>query len=83
MLLQIRLGDWSIQAIGSGLAFQQTNPVPGNFGSYSGISNLQVDIQKTNGPITVYLQAGTYAIPSIGMPYTRTCLLYTSDAADE
>ena len=65
------LGDWSIQAIGSGLAFQQTNPVPGNFGSYSGISNLQVDIQKTNGPITVYLQAGTYAIPSIGMPYTR------------
>lgn len=66
------LGDWSIQAIGSGLAFQQTNPVPGNFGNYSGISNLQVDIQKTNGPITVYLQAGAYAIPSIGIPYTRT-----------
>lgn len=66
------LGDWSIQAIGSGLAFQQTNPVPGNFGSYSGISNLQVDIQKTDGPITVYLQAGTYAIPSIGIPYART-----------
>ena len=66
------LGDWSIQAIGSGFALQQTNPVPGNFGSYFGISNLQVDIQKTNGPITVYLQAGTYAIPSIGIPYTRT-----------
>ena len=65
------LGDWSIQAIGSGLAFKQSNPVPGNFGSYSGISNLQVDIQKTNGPITMYLQAGTYAIPSIGMSYTR------------
>lgn len=64
-------GDWAIEAVASGLLLNQTNPFGGNLANYADFSNLQVDIQKKNGPLKVYIQAGTYSIPTLGQAYLQ------------
>ena len=64
-------GDWSIQAIATGLAFQQSNPVASNDSRYAGFSNLQANIQKTDGPLKVYVLAGSYSLTALGQAYSR------------
>ncbi|MGI9142640.1 MAG: outer membrane beta-barrel protein, partial [Fluviibacter sp.] len=65
------LGDWSVQGMATGLTFRQTNPVSINESSYSGFSNAQVIIQKTDGPVRLFAQTGIYTIPTLGMPFMR------------
>jgi hypothetical protein len=36
------------------------------------LSNAQIEIQTTSGPLQLYVQAGTYALPSLGTPYLRS-----------
>lgn len=36
------------------------------------VSNAQIEIQTTNGPLQLYVQAGAYALPSLGTPYLRS-----------
>jgi len=46
-----------------------------NFGdkTYRGdLSNAQVFVQNTQGPVQFYLQAGAYNQPALGVPYLRT-----------
>jgi hypothetical protein len=64
-------GNWSVQGVGSGLSFRQTNPVSSNEADYSGFSNAQMIVQKTNGPVQLLVQTGLYAMPALGVPYTR------------
>ena len=65
-------GTWSVQAIATGLAFQQSNPVPSNYSSYAAFSNLQANIQKTDGPLKVYVLAGSYSLAALGQAYIRS-----------
>ena len=65
-------GSWSVQAIATGLAFQQSNPVPSNYSSYAAFSNLQANIQKTDGPLKVYVLAGSYSLAALGQAYIRS-----------
>ena len=65
------VGDWTFQGIATGLSFRQTNPVETNASSYSGFSNAQAIIQKENGPVRVFAQAGLYAIPTLGNAFKR------------
>ncbi|WVH10043.1 MAG: hypothetical protein EoVTN8_1581 [Fluviibacter phosphoraccumulans EoVTN8] len=44
-------GNWSVQGVGSGLSFRQTNAVSSNEADYAGFSNAQMIVQKTNGPV--------------------------------
>ena len=53
----------------SGLVNGQTNTVPGDKDWYGDLSNAQVEIQKTDGPLQFYLQAGAYSLMSLGVPY--------------
>ncbi len=64
-------GDWSVQGVATGLSFRQTNPVANNSSDYSGFSNAQMILQKTNGPVQLLVQTGLYALPAIGVPYVR------------
>jgi hypothetical protein len=64
-------GDWSVQGVATGLSFRQTNPVSSNASDYSGFSNAQMIVQKTDGPIQLLVQTGLYAMPALGVPYTR------------
>ncbi len=58
----------------SGLAFQQT-PATG-FGSDSksrfDISNGQIFVQKVDGLIQFFVQAGIYSLPALGTPYLNS-----------
>ena len=64
------LGKLDVQGVASGMAFYQDNPQggPGTLGAKrvgAGITNGMVIIQKENGPIQFYLQAGAYSFPTL------------------
>jgi hypothetical protein len=56
----------------TGLGLAQTNPVPGDRSGQFDISNGDVIVQKVDGPLQFYAQAGIYALPvALGAPYIR------------
>ena len=56
----------------SGLVNGQTNAVsPPDHSWFGDLSNAQVFVQKTDGPIQFFLQAGAYSLPSLGVPYAH------------
>ena len=56
----------------SGLVNGQTNAVsPPDDDWFGDLSNAQVQVQKTDGVFQFYLQAGTYSLPSLGVPYAH------------
>jgi Putative beta-barrel porin-2, OmpL-like. bbp2 len=67
------LGTIYVTGAISGLALYQTNhtQVPGDHETLLDFTNGQVSIQKTDGPIQFYIQAGAYSLPSLGLPYVR------------
>ena len=69
-------GDVTVTGQVSGLALLQshTTSVPGTVTSDTAgdLSNAQIEIQTTKGPVQFYLQAGAYSIPSLGAAYVRS-----------
>ena len=60
----------------TGLALAQDNPVPGDTDKLKlDLSNVQFEVQKTDGLVQFYVQAGTYALPSLGAPYIQASKL--------
>ncbi len=62
----------------SGLGYYQSNPThgfPGNGSSGLDLSNGQAFIEKTDGLIQFYVQAGEYSLPSVGAGYVRSSQL--------
>ena len=69
------LGKTYVTGALTGLGFVQNNTVPGGgnpAGRDSGadLSNGMAAIQKTDGLVQYFLQAGVYSFPVIGVPYT-------------
>lgn len=56
----------------SGLGFWQDNHVPGDQEWRADLSNGQVFVQKTDGWLQFYVQAGVYSLPSLGTPYLNS-----------
>lgn len=78
----VDLPDWLGEAGGkiyidgavTGLAYWQNNPTKlteGDRDSYMDLSNAQVFIQKTDGWLQFYVQAGLYSLPTVGVPYLK------------
>lgn len=67
------LGKIYVTGVVSGLALYQTNHTlsSGDHELLVDFSNAQVFAQKTDGLVQFYVQAGEYAIPSLGLPYLR------------
>ena len=59
----------------SGLAYTQSNHVPGDQSSQADISNAQVIINKVDGVIQYYVQAGLYSLPALGTGYVKATAL--------
>lgn len=62
----------------SGIGYTQSNPSDNGFGdksSYGDLSNAQVEIQKTDGPIQFYVQAGEYSMMSLGAGYVKSSVI--------
>ena len=64
----------------SGLEIFTSDTIPGDPDSRADISNGQVFVQTTTGKVQFAVQAGIYALPSLGTPYLKatraTDLLY-------
>ncbi len=79
----IELPDWMGSAAGkvyvtgavSGIAYWQDNPgmvSAGDRRSLLDIDNAQVFVQKTDGWFQFFVQAGTYSLPDLGLPYLKS-----------
>ena len=86
----IDLPDWLGDAGGkvyiggavTGLAYAQSNAThfaPGDADSYIDLSNGQVFIQKTDGWLQFYIQAGEYSLPTVGVPYLKSSIATTAN----
>lgn len=63
------LGKIYVDGIVSGLGFWQDNHVPGDQEWRADLSNGEVFVQKTDGWLQFYVQAGGYSLPSLGTSY--------------
>ena len=55
----------------TGMALWQDHPMPGDHNTVADLSNGQVFVQKTDGWLQFYVQAGAYALPSLGAEYFK------------
>ncbi|HEX3431122.1 MAG TPA: outer membrane beta-barrel protein [Rhizomicrobium sp.] len=63
------LGKIYVGGILSGVGFWQSNHVPGDHEWSADASNGQLFVQKTDGWLQFYVQAGAYSLPSLGTTY--------------
>ena len=66
------LGNISVNGIVNGMVMGTSNHVPGDSTGQATLSNGQIFIQKADGPVQFYVQAGAYNIPALGAPYLST-----------
>lgn len=55
----------------SGLVNGQTDASPPDKSWFGDLSNAQVFIQTTSGPVQFFIQAGAYSLPSLAVPYAH------------
>lgn len=65
------VGNVFVTGVVSGVVQAQSNPSPGVASSQTDISNAQVFINKTDGPIQFSGQFGSYSLPALGVPYLK------------
>lgn len=62
-------GKLSVNGIVTGYGRWQDNPVPGDSAGNAALSNGQIFIQKADGKVQYFVEAGAYTLPSIGAPF--------------
>jgi len=55
----------------TGLAYYQDSSFPGEAHGRADISNAQFEVQKADGLVQFYVQAGAYSLPALGAPYVK------------
>ena len=65
-------GKLSVNGIISGYAQGQNNPVPGDDTKQATLSNGEVFVQKADGKVQYFVQAGMYDFPTIGSAFVNT-----------
>ncbi len=65
------LGTLSVNGIITGYSLFQNNSVPGDTAAQATLTNGQIFIQKADGPVQYYFQAGVYALPTLGVPFVN------------
>ncbi|MER2264622.1 outer membrane beta-barrel protein [Methylobacterium oxalidis] len=62
------LGTINVSGVVTGYGLLQDTPSSEDRSGRIDFSNLQIVLQKEDGPIQFYVQAGIYSIPELGMP---------------
>jgi hypothetical protein len=62
-------GKLSVNGIVTGYGRWQDNPVAGDSAGNASLSNGQVFIQKADGKVQYFVEAGAYTLPSLGTPF--------------
>ncbi len=65
------LGTLSVNGIITGYALFQNNSIPSDASAQATLTNGQIFIQKADGPVQFFVEAGVYAIPTIGVPFVN------------
>ena len=65
------LGKLSVNGIITGFSQFQNNSVPGDDSAQATLSNGQIFIQKADGKIQYFIQAGVYSLPTLGVPFVN------------
>ena len=65
------LGKLSVNGIITGFSQFQNNSVPGDDKAQATLSNGQIFIQKADGKLQYYIQAGVYTMPTLGVSFTN------------
>lgn len=55
----------------TGLVFDQSSPATGDKSDLADISNGQIFVQNTMGPVQFFVQSGAYSTPALGTAYLR------------
>ena len=63
------LGKLSVNGILTGFSQFQNNSVPGDTSAQATLSNGQIFIQKADGKLQYYVQAGVYTMPTLSVPF--------------
>jgi hypothetical protein len=63
------LGKLSVNGIVTGFAQFQNNSVPGDDNAQATLSNGQIFIQKADGKLQFYIQAGVYTMSTLSVPF--------------
>ena len=62
-------GKLSVNGIVTGYALGQNNAITGDDPKQATLSNGEVFIQKADGKVQYYIQAGVYTMPTLGVPF--------------
>ena len=62
-------GKLSVNGIVTGYAQGQNNAITGDDSKQATLSNGEVFIQKADGPVQYYIQAGVYTMPTLGVSF--------------
>jgi len=65
------LGKLSINGILTGFSQFQNNSVPGDTSAQATLSNGEIFIQKADGKLQYYIQAGVYTMPTLATPFAN------------
>jgi hypothetical protein len=65
------LGKLSVNGIVTGFSVFQNNSVPGDDNAQATLSNGQIFIQKADGKLQYYIQAGVYTMPTLSVPFVN------------
>ena len=65
------LGKLSVNGIVTGFAQFQNNSVPGDDKAQATLSNGEIFIQKADGKLQYYIQAGVYTMPTLSVPFVN------------
>ena len=69
------LGNVYFSGVVSGLGMVQTDHSDFDRSALADISNGQVFVQTTTGPVQFFLDAGVYSLPALGAPYVHATTL--------
>ena len=62
-------GKLSVNGIVTGFALGQNNPIPTDDTKQATLSNGEIFIQKADGKVQYYIQAGAYTMPTLSVPF--------------
>jgi hypothetical protein len=65
------LGKLSVNGIVTGYSVFQNNYVTGDDSAQATLSNGQIFIQRAEGKVQYYIQAGVYTMPTLGVPFVN------------
>jgi hypothetical protein len=64
-------GKLSVNGILTGYALGQNNSIPGDDTKQATLSNGEIFIQKAEGKVQYYIQAGVYTMPTLGVAFVN------------